>query len=151
MEKTGINCLHNAETVDFLSGHDILKVKKVYLAELLAGPVFFVRQNLSIGGKGVRTMDKKGSKTMDKKLNIRVFALAFVLLVLLVGCGGATDKVESAGTQEPTSAAPAPILSELPTSPELPTSAELPISAELPTSPEESVSEDETIHVSKAG
>ena len=96
-------------------------------------------------------MDKKGLKTMDKKLNIRVFALAFVLLVLLVGCGGATDKVESAGTQEPTSAAPAPILSELPTSPELPTSAELPISAELPTSPEESVAEDETIHVSKAG
>ena len=80
---------------------------------------------------------------MTKKLNIRAFALALLLLVPLVGCGGVSDKGEPAGPPGQTSAAPAPILPESP--------APAPIPPELPAPPEESVVEDEAIHVSTAG
>lgn len=70
---------------------------------------------------------------MDKKLNICAFALAFLLLVPLAGCSGASDQGESAGTPGQISAAPTPILPE------------------PPAPPEKSVAEDEVIHVSTAG
>ena len=70
---------------------------------------------------------------MEKKLMIRVFAPAILLLALLAGCGGPSEKAEPAGTPEPTSAAPATMQPESPT----------------PT--EEATAEDETIHVSTAG
>ena len=70
---------------------------------------------------------------MNKKLNICAFALSFLLLVPLAGCGGSSDKEEPAVTPEQTSTAPALTLPE------------------SSTLPEESVAEDEVIHVSTAG
>lgn len=70
---------------------------------------------------------------MDKKLNICATALALLLLIPLVGCGGASDKGESVETAGHTSTTPAPI----------------PPDSTTPT--EESETEDEVIHVSTAG
>ena len=78
-------------------------------------------------------MGKKGLRNMDKKLNICVFVMTLLLLVSLVGCGGASDKGEPAGTSGQISADSVPILSE------------------SPALPEESVTKDEAIHVSTAG
>lgn len=81
---------------------------------------------------------RKGLRNMDKKLNICAFALA---LLLLVGCGGASDKGELAVTPEQTSAV----------TPEQSSAAPAPILPEPATLPEESVAEDVAIHVSTAG
>ena len=75
---------------------------------------------------------------MDKKLNICAFVRALLLFVLLTGCSGASDKGVPAEMPEQTSAAPAPILPEPPTT------------SENSTSSEEAVAEDEVIHVSTA-
>ena len=77
---------------------------------------------------------------MNKKLNICALVLAFLLL-MIAGCGGASDKGESVEASEQTSAE----------TPEQTSVAPAPILPEPATLAEESAAEDKTIHVSTAG
>lgn len=58
----------------------------IYPAEPSVGCISFVKLNQFIGKRG------KGLRNTNKKLNIYAFTLVLLLLVSLVGCGGASDK-----------------------------------------------------------